>query len=1102
MFKNKIILFILCTYFAFGAGLEIYKSASPQYIEGNRTIHYTLTIRNTSNVNTYDPITIEDNLEDGFFSDATVNIIDDGNFSCDVNTSDTNSEITCTGSMTPGGIKFIDYDVLAPDQGMQLTNEASVIYNNSVADTASVTVTIFPSYFGDLDYNRDVCYVPTLPLEDQICYQAGAFLYGPDCNTSVTILRSTDQELNNVHIFKAYTSVITSDECYVVENGNTCGIEKDLDNLLNRDSSSYFKEAFNEAHDFSLGDLSADMNRTLVDVNTVPAGRGQNAGTTFEYIALIAQYNLPGEEDTIEEYVYPCDNVYYVPPPLTQQTGAGLNDVRLLNEDITVANPAQYIDYLTYPKVGTKIVNQPFLLGVTYLDADGNPADYNGEFGEGNNLRTIDAGIILDYIDHNGNTQVLWSGALPPDPDPHPDHILTLPNYSNDNNQNPYPVIKEAWRDLNIHMQFIDYGNFFRAVENLNCAQSSLESSLCIVPACLNSAQQITNVFPIENYPHISTCLYGDGGGAAPCDSNAYLGNCGGKTTTISPHKYDTDYGCAQCIADATAPDINIRFSVRPKDFSLNVPVWQNGLNKAGVDYPIDLNATTGDPSDTQSDYYSALPAWQLKGNDHPEAIAVIVPEIDPTLSCPDENSYSQTINFYTIDGNDIDTAPGGQSTSTINYPNVGKVKLVIMDQNWTFIDQNRSTCIINSNETNPYLDAYGRVGCMIKTEKSMIFIPDHFNIDANLTDHNEITNFTYLHDINAYENDDNYSMAASLTVDIKAMGGDNNVTTNYIETCYAKDTNLTLVLDSTDISYPGATPAVTHFLYYNPVEDDGTDNSGEGNYSFPTPITSPITLPSLPIENMAATFPADAPDGNGTSHIEYKLNFDRKEDLVVNPFKMDLSGLNIIDTDGVEAGAVTLTDTIVTYYYARSRASKFFYEDITGSNLDTPIIIDVYCDLSPTACSTTGIDTVLGRINEPNWYVSTGHTPADGNITLMVGDPLIEGTGTPTVNNTSNPDPTDITSWTSGIANTVNVATNGSAVPLTVPIEIVRETDTPTPSIYSNEWLIYNPDDPIPLSPFYKVRFIGDSAWTGVGDTGYVVDINASKKKSKRMDW
>jgi hypothetical protein len=214
------------------------------------------------------------------------------------------------------------------------------------------------------------------------------------------------------------------------------------------------------------------------------------------------------------------------------------------------------------------------------------------------------------------------------------------------------------------------------------------------------------------------------------------------------------------------------------------------------------------------------------------------------------------------------------------------------------------------------------------------------------------------------------------------------------------------------------------------------------------------------------------------------------------------------VTTPPVSGTTGALSNQKATYYYARSRASKFFYEDITESNVNTPIIIDVYCDLSPTAdCNNKyGIDTILGAINEANWYVSRGHTSNDGNITLMVGDPLIEGTGTPKINGVTNSTPTDIMNWANGIDNTVNVDANNSAVPLTVPIELVRSNDTPTPSIYSNEWLIYNPDADDILqespSPFYKVRFIGDSSWTGEGQTGYIVDTNASLKKHKKMDW
>jgi hypothetical protein len=68
------------------------------------------------------------------------------------------------------------------------------------------------------------------------------------------------------------------------------------------------------------------------------------------------------------------------------------------------------------------------------------------------------------------------------------------------------------------------------------------------------------------------------------------------------------------------------------------------------------------------------------------------------------------------------------------------------------------------------------------------------------------------------------------------------------------------------------------------------------------------------------------------------------------------------------------------------------------------------------------------------------------------------------------------------------------------VGIDFVTDTTKPA---YTDRWLIFNPDDNTKApSPFYKVRFIGDSIWTGVGKTGNVVDINASSKKTERLDW
>ena len=331
----------------------------------------------------------------------------------------------------------------------------------------------------------------------------------------------------------------------------------------------------------------------------------------------------------------------------------------------------------------------------------------------------------------------------------------------------------------------------------------------------------------------------------------------------------------------------------------------------------------------------------------------------------------------------------------------------------------------------------------------------------------------------------------------------DTAVTTNYIKGCYAKDTNLTLTLGGNSITYPGTIPALTKFIYYNPLEDNGT-NDGEGEHNFTTPITSPISIASLPIENINTSFP---PDGKGTTSIEYKLNFDRKLNLVVNPFKMSLNGINIIDEDSVTetGGTVTITDKNATMYYARTRASKFFYEDVTDSDKDTPIAVDVYCDLGFTECDDIGLETYRSQINEMNWWLSLEHnaTGGDGNVTLLVG--TVTPSGTASVSSpsttTTTADPANVQITAGGIDTNVNVSATSTNRPMTVEIELVRESD-PASLPYTNEWLIYNKNAPTAPSPFYKVEFIGVSGWAGHGDTGNVVESNTSTKKNRRLGW
>lgn len=190
--------------------------------------------------------------------------------------------------------------------------------------------------------------------------------------------------------------------------------------------------------------------------------------------------------------------------------------------------------------------------------------------------------------------------------------------------------------------------------------------------------------------------------------------------------------------------------------------------------------------------------------------------------------------------------------------------------------------------------------------------------------------------------------------------------------------------------------------------------------------------------------------------------------------------------------------DQNVSFLYARAKPGKFFYEDIATASVNTPVSIVAYCDLGFTECQNRGILAAFAKTNEENWWLSIDHRTAegDGDIVLAVGS-TTEGSGTPTVTPLS---PNAI-SITSDATDSTIAVSRGSSPTLPMTVEIDYDTNSAL-ARFTDKWLIYNEyNDSVP-SPFYKVRFIGDANWTGIGDEGMVVGTEASKRKTKRLDW
>jgi hypothetical protein len=235
-----------------------------------------------------------------------------------------------------------------------------------------------------------------------------------------------------------------------------------------------------------------------------------------------------------------------------------------------------------------------------------------------------------------------------------------------------------------------------------------------------------------------------------------------------------------------------------------------------------------------------------------------------------------------------------------------------------------------------------------------------------------------------------------------------------------------------------------------------------------------------------------------------------RNNNQPVNPFRVPGSDIMLSVSSTytssttnqavVTGNGVGGADSSATFLFGRAKASKEFY-DVKGTSANTPIAVYVYCNTEEQSyswCDEHSVDTLLGTTDLSHWWLSLDHNEAlgDGSIMLQGSPDVALGSGSATVTSNLN--------LINGQDATVTVQHTSGSLPVTYDILLETSNTAATPSApVTDSWLVYNPDslllDP---DPFYKVRFTGDSGWAGVGDTGHVLDFNASTVNAKRLNW
>jgi len=591
--------------------------------------------------------------------------------------------------------------------------------------------------------------------------------------------------------------------------------------------------------------------------------------------------------------------------------------------------------------------------------------------------------------------------------------------------------------------------------------------------------------------------------------------------------------GCYTCLKKYFAIPVCSRdnFSIRPESFRISIndnnesnssssksltvnsnsEVDPNLTLAAGYKYMIDINATRYKSRNFAKGYY----------NNHfkeEENITILNPNnkivaplvFNDKAACTDQTHHSYRLK---LQNGQLD------KNTTFSHYNVGTYKFHMYDNNWTNVDQasypyktvfdpnckNNSSdpkcndCLVNNSTSS---DVDYKIGCNIdsaqKNSTEHILLPLRFEpyafslaeVNLSVLPDNNAT-YLFMNDFNNayYKNKVLHplTMSASYIGQLKAISKTNIVTTNFTNGCAAQDVNLHIIKTTV--------PVTINDSKGNPVPfEQFLQFLHEDNTSTTSPLADSTTAPEG-----NTTLPKNAfldTKDQGIAQIFLHTNFKKPLNSTVNPIDINYTGLYAYSPNA-SSSANMLSNYIpdgdqtynrnLLYYFAKITPKKKLYDNVKTSSIYTPLFVDIYCSL--TDCNQTFdlSQPSHGDNTEAEWYSATMFDQnSDGTTDLSIKTIFGDDAG-PQVN------PNDDVMFDdgNGTQNDINVSLTTSARPSTVEIEI-----QPVP------WLLYDKKDPTGF-PHYRVKFIGDSAWSGVGDVGHAIEATSNQNPDQsRMNW
>lgn len=430
------------------------------------------------------------------------------------------------------------------------------------------------------------------------------------------------------------------------------------------------------------------------------------------------------------------------------------------------------------------------------------------------------------------------------------------------------------------------------------------------------------------------------------------------------------------------------------KQFMMNnAPSPANENMASGYRYYMEVNATNHLDTNSSFDYNTS------------ENIDFVWNSTQ--TGCNDDTNKSIAFNFV-----------NGLADGNVSVDQVGEYRLSIIDTAWTAVDSNTS---LMTHHTAPYFivgtpdctvdstvssavktTGIGAnpafVGCNISTDHTnTIPNPDITYTDSNVTfrpykfDMSTINfgvglqpqeinatsgpDFVYMSDMSRT---DSMNMSVRATGTISARGENNSTLSNFVDNCYAVNTNLSMN------TYNNITLANTDYQVRF-VDSNGSGTVYDSNAT--NVVTSALAIPLMTLDDGNFT-----KDMSGSLNTVTRLNYDRNQTTPLNPMSVQYEAFGF---KCVTASECTMqADLSASHEAIGSRAMDFNVTHIYGRIIPRDVrvfgnvafVVNAWYEGYNTP-TLNGASLAASKI-DAMWYVNNVHNDTndgDGNVTVII---------------------------------------------------------------------------------------------------------------------